>query len=73
MSSQQYNLSLKNGKAMIDGKLVTTNIYVKDETINLISEKNFESDETIDCKNLLILPGVIDSQVHFRELSKVNL
>ena len=67
MSSQQYNLSLKNGKAMIDGKLVTTNIYVKDETINLISEKNFESDETIDCKNLLILPGVIDSQVHFRE------
>ena len=63
MSSQQYNLSLKNGKAMIDGKLVTTNIYVKDETINLISEKNFESDETIDCKNLLILPGVIDSQV----------
>tara|TARA_B100001248_G_scaffold52554_1_gene34320 strand:+ start:1332 stop:2666 length:1335 start_codon:yes stop_codon:yes gene_type:complete len=67
MSSQQYNLSLKNGKAMIDGKLVTANIYVKDETINLISEKNFESDETIDCKNLLILPGVIDSQVHFRE------
>ena len=67
MSSQQYNLSLKNGKAMIDGKLVTTNIYVKDETINLISEKNFESDETINCKNLLILPGVIDSQVHFRE------
>ena len=52
---------------MIDGKLVTANIYVKDETINLISEKNFESDETIDCKNLLILPGVIDSQVHFRE------
>ena len=43
MSSQQYNLSLKNGKAMIDGKLVTTNIYVKDETINLISEKNFET------------------------------
>ena len=68
MSSQQYNLSLKNGKAMIDGKLVTTNIYVKDEIINLISEKNFESDETIDCKNLLILPGVIDSQVHFRDL-----
>ena len=67
MSPQHYNLSLKNGKAIIDDKLVTTNIYVKDGSINLISEKNFESDETIDCKNLLILPGVIDSQVHFRE------
>ena len=67
MSSQHYNLSLKNGQAMIDGELVATNIYIKDGATNLISDKNFESDETIDCKNLLILPGVIDSQVHFRE------
>ena len=67
MSSQHYNLSLKNGQAMIDGELVTTNIYVKDGLIDLISDKNFESDETIDCNNLIILPGVIDSQVHFRE------
>ena len=67
MSSQHYNLSLKNGQAMIDGELVTTNIYVRDGSIDLISDKNFESDETIDCKNLIILPGVIDSQVHFRE------
>ena len=67
MSSQHYNMSLKNGQVMIDGELITTNIYIKDGSINLISNKNFESDETIDCKNLLILPGVIDSQVHFRE------
>ena len=67
MSSQHYNMSLKNGQVMIDGELITTNIYIKDGSTNLISDKNFESDETIDCKNLLILPGVIDSQVHFRE------
>ena len=67
MSPQHYNLSLKNGQAMIDGELVTTNIYVRDGSIDLISEKNLESDETIDCNNLIILPGVIDSQVHFRE------
>ena len=60
-------MSLKNGQVMIDGELITTNIYIKDGSTNLISDKNFESDETIDCKNLLILPGVIDSQVHFRE------
>ena len=67
MSSQHYNLGLKNGQVMIDGKLITTNIYVRDGSIDLISEKNFASDETIDCNNLIILPGVIDSQVHFRE------
>jgi len=67
MSSQHYNLSLKNGQAMIDGELVTTNIYVKNGSIDLISDKNFVSDETIDCNNLIVLPGVIDSQVHFRE------
>ena len=60
-------MSLKNGQVMIDGKLVTSNIYVKDGVISHISDKNFESDETINCKNLTILPGVIDSQVHFRE------
>ena len=67
MSFQHYNLSLKNGQAMIDGELVTTNIYVKNGSIDLISDKNFVSDETIDCNNLIVLPGVIDSQVHFRE------
>ena len=67
MSSQHYNLSLKNGQAMIDGELVTTNIYVRNGSIDLISDKNFVSDETIDCNNLIVLPGVIDSQVHFRE------
>ena len=67
MSSQHYNMSLKNGQVMIDGELVTTNIYVRDGLIDLISDKNFVSDENIDCNNLIILPGVIDSQVHFRE------
>ena len=67
MSSQHYNMSLKNGHVMIDGELITTNIYINDGSINLISDNNFESDQTIDCNNLIILPGVIDSQVHFRE------
>ncbi len=67
MPSQHYNMSLKNGQVMIDGELITTNIYISDGKINLISEKRFDSDNTLDCKNLIVLPGVIDSQVHFRE------
>ena len=54
-------------KAMIDDQLVSTNIYANDGKTNLISEKSFSSDKSIDCTNLVILPGVIDSQVHFRE------
>ena len=67
MASQHYDMSLKHGQVMIDDKLVSTNIYIKDGKINLISDKNFDSSENIDCENLTVLPGVIDSQVHFRE------
>ncbi len=67
MSSENYNLCLKNGKAMIDDQLVSTNIYSNDGKIALLSDKSFSSDKSIDCTNLVILPGVIDSQVHFRE------
>ena len=67
MTITSFDLCLKNGQAMIKDNLVQTNIYIKDEKIISITDKSLESKETIDCKNLIILPGVIDSQVHFRE------
>ncbi len=45
-----------------------TNVAVKDQTIFEISSvSNWNSPRTIDAKGLTLLPGVIDSQVHFRE------
>lgn len=67
MSKIPYKLCLKNGHVMIKDSLINTNIYVQDEKISLLSDNNFDAEQTIDCKNLTILPGVIDSQVHFRE------
>jgi dihydroorotase len=67
MSNHPYTLCLKNGHVMIKDTLVYTNVYVQDERIALVSDKNYDAEQTIDCKNLTILPGVIDSQVHFRE------
>jgi len=67
MTITSFDLCLKNGLAMINDDLVQTNIYIKDEKITSITDKSLDSKETIDCKNLIILPGVIDSQVHFRE------
>jgi dihydroorotase len=52
---------------MITDSLCSTNIYISDGRISHISDKNLDSDKTIDCTNLTVLPGVIDSQVHFRE------
>jgi len=67
MSNHQYTLCLKNGHVMIKDTLVYTNVYIQDERISLVSDKNYDAAQTIDCRNLTILPGVIDSQVHFRE------
>jgi len=67
MSNHPYSLCLKNGHVMIEDSLVYTNVYIQDEKISLVSDKNYDVEQTIDCKNLIILPGVIDSQVHFRE------
>jgi dihydroorotase len=67
MSNQPYTLCLKNGHVMIENTLISRNIYIQNEKISLVSDKNYDAEQTIDCKNLTILPGVIDSQVHFRE------
>ena len=67
MASSNYSLCLLNGQAMIGNQLVSTNIYVEKGEIALISDKKLEATEIIDCTNLIVLPGVIDSQVHFRE------
>ena len=67
MSNIKYTLCLKNGQVMINDSLCSTNVYILDGSISVISDKNLDSDKTIDCTNLTVLPGVIDSQVHFRE------
>ena len=67
MSNIKYTLCLKNGQVMINDSLCSTNVYISDGRISAISDKNFDSEKTIDCTNLTVLPGVIDSQVHFRE------
>jgi len=68
----QYDLILKNGTVVLPEETVKIDIGIKGEsilTIGDLSECSTDSsaDEVIDCKGLHILPGVIDSQVHFRE------
>lgn len=56
------SLTLKN--CILKNK--TTDIFLKDEKITKIGSHK-ESKEIIDCEGLVLLPGLIDSHVHFRE------
>ena len=63
-----FELVLRGGQVMTPGGLVQTDVGVTNGKIVRIGEisKDVEG-ETYDATGLHILPGVIDSQVHFRE------
>ena len=64
----KYDIFIKNGYVVIGQTIEKLNIGIKNQKIMLLSTNtNYESKNIIDAKNLTILPGVIDSQVHFRE------
>ncbi|MCF0225847.1 MAG: dihydroorotase [Methanobrevibacter sp.] len=58
-------LTITNAK--IIGKHGEYNIGIKNGKISKISKTPLESDETIDLKGNILLPGFIDPHVHFRD------
>ena len=65
--SDNYNLIIKNGSCYIDGKLVKTDLALLGNKIKKIGKVELNSSNVIDATNKVILPGIIDTQVHFRE------
>jgi dihydroorotase len=66
--SQTIDLLIKNGSCFIEGKLEKVDLAVNNSQIQEIGKlKNLEGKSEVDAKDLLVLPGVIDTQVHFRE------
>ncbi|TKD51128.1 dihydroorotase [Sphingomonas baiyangensis] len=61
-----FDLKLAGGTVHLPGGPAETAVYVSDGRIVAIGGSH-DAGETIDCTGLDILPGVIDSQVHFRE------
>lgn len=61
-----YDLMLRNGTVWTPGGPIEADVAVSGGKIAAIGERG-DAGETIDCTGLTILPGVIDTQVHFRE------
>ncbi len=66
--SQIIDLLIKNGSCFIDDKLQQVDLAVSNSKIQEIGDlKNLKGKNEVNATNLLVLPGVIDTQVHFRE------
>ena len=61
------DLIIKNGNCYINEEFQVTDIGIKEKKIVKIGKIEESSKETIDAKGLIVLPGCIDTQVHFRE------
>ena len=63
---QTYDLLLRNGQLFTTGGLVQADVGIRDGRIAAIGATG-DAGQVIDCTGLTVLPGVIDTQVHFRE------
>ena len=65
--SNIYDLIIKNGNCFINNNLTQTDIGIKNNQIIKIGSIDVGVNKVLDAKGLTIIPGAIDTQVHFRE------
>ena len=65
--SENFSLIIKNGACYIDGKLTKTDIGLSGNKIKKIGKIELNSSKVYDATDKVVLPGIIDTQVHFRE------
>jgi len=66
--AKDWDLLIKNGAVFTPSGLVSAGIAVADGRIVDIGDLDAaRADEVLDAKGLTVLPGVVDTQVHFRE------
>ena len=65
--SDNYSLIIKNGSCYINGKLEKTDVALVGNKIKKIGKIEVNAEKVFDASNKLVLPGIIDTQTHFRE------
>ncbi len=61
------SLLIKNGKIYQKGNLISKNIYIEEGKIRKLVNSDIKAGKVIDAKGKIVLPGLIDCHVHFRE------
>lgn len=62
------SIFIKNARIVNEGSITEANVFIENGVISHIGTgKSPIADQIIDAEGLLLLPGVIDDQVHFRE------
>ena len=65
--SDNYSLIIKNGSCYIEGKLIKIDLGLSGQKIKKIGKIPLNSSKVFDATDKVILPGIIDTQTHFRE------
>ena len=65
--SENFSLIIKNGSCYIEGKLVKKDIGLFGNKIKKIGKIELNCSKVFDATNKVVLPGIIDTQTHFRE------
>ena len=65
--SDNYSLIIKNGSCYIEGKFQNIDLAISGNKIKKIGKIDLNSSKVFDASGKTVLPGVIDTQVHFRE------
>ena len=61
------DLIIKNGQCYIENILSNVDIAIKDGKIQSIGQISEKAKDILDANGLVVLPGCIDTQTHFRE------
>ncbi len=67
-----YSLIIKNGSCYIDGKFINTDIAISGKKLKRIGKVDLNNSKVFNASGKIVIPGVIDTQVHFREPGENN-
>ncbi len=68
----RFDLLLGGGTVVVGGALQRLDVAVREGRIAAVTTERVDAGETLDCRGLTILPGCIDTHVHFREPGRTD-